>query len=147
MLVRQKRSHFGYGLVQQSLTLFHSFCLSFYKAETKPGRLTRIRQLFTNLLRTVRKADAKVPVEFETLAATPSLQEPFTIQGNRITYDASAVVPTKPVEFRRRPLKVPSQPRPQSEAMMLAARYAAIESVEERAFQILVDLGMVEIHN
>jgi len=29
----------------------------------------------------------------------------------------------------------------------LKAKYAAIESLEERCFTILVDLGMVEIHN
>jgi hypothetical protein len=147
MLVRQRSSDSGYRLVQQSLTLLHYFCLSFSTAETKPGRLTRIRQLFTNLLRNERQADATVPLKFEALAETPRLQEPFTVQGNRISFDSSAVVPTKPVEFRRKPLKILSQPRPHSEAMMLAARYAAIESVEERAFQILVDLGMVEIHN
>jgi hypothetical protein len=125
---------------------------SLTKAEPTPGRLTRIaRQLFTNLFRIKRKTDAKeVPLEFQALAEmTPSLPQPFTVHGNRVTLlDASSVVvPTKPVEFRRKPLKIPSQPRPPSEAMILTARYAAIESVEERAFQILVDLGMVEIHN
>jgi hypothetical protein len=37
------------------------------------------------------------------------------------------------------------QPKPPSEKAILAARYAAIPTVEERAYQILVDLGMVEV--
>ena len=35
------------------------------------------------------------------------------------------------------------QPKSPMEEATLAAKYAAISSVEERAFQILVDLGMV----
>ena len=36
------------------------------------------------------------------------------------------------------------QPKSPTEEDALAAKYASIESVEERAYQILVDLGMVE---
>jgi hypothetical protein len=37
------------------------------------------------------------------------------------------------------------QPKPPKEKAILAARYAAIPTVEERAYQILVDLGMIEV--
>jgi len=37
------------------------------------------------------------------------------------------------------------QPKPPNEKAILAARYAAIPTVEERAYQILVDLGMIEV--
>ena len=37
------------------------------------------------------------------------------------------------------------QPKSTSDELILAAKYAAITTVEERAFQILVDLGMVEV--
>lgn len=56
-------------------------------------------------------------------------------------------VVSKVQEFRTKPLRIPSQPRPLREERKLAAKYAKIESLEERAFQILVDLNMVEIHN
>lgn len=37
------------------------------------------------------------------------------------------------------------QPKSPRQEAMLAEKYAAIESVEERAYQILIDLGMVEV--
>lgn len=38
-----------------------------------------------------------------------------------------------------------TQPKSPNEEAILAARYAAISTVEERAYQILVDLGMIEV--
>jgi hypothetical protein len=38
------------------------------------------------------------------------------------------------------------QPKSRSDEKRLQAKYGAIESLEERAFQILADLGMVQIH-
>ena len=40
-----------------------------------------------------------------------------------------------------------SQPKSSTEEAQIAAKYASISDVGERAFQILVDLGMVEIHS
>jgi hypothetical protein len=36
------------------------------------------------------------------------------------------------------------QPKPDEEAQLLSAKYAAIESVEERAYQIIMDLGLAQ---
>jgi protein-disulfide isomerase len=36
------------------------------------------------------------------------------------------------------------QPKADEEAQSLSAKYAAIESVEERAYQIIIDLGLAE---
>lgn len=38
------------------------------------------------------------------------------------------------------------QPKSIKEEMKLQQKYAAIESVEDRAFQILLDLGMIDEH-
>jgi hypothetical protein len=38
---------------------------------------------------------------------------------------------------------IPQQPRPLDEEEALKRKYAAIDDLEERAYQILVDLGMV----
>ena len=43
--------------------------------------------------------------------------------------------------------KARKQPKNPQEEARLQAKYAAIESLEERAFTILVDLGMVQINN
>ena len=86
-------------------------------------------------------------LEFDSLVP---VQNPVTTETNRIVVTkpkTTAALPSKPVEFRMKRFNIPSQPRPRAEEMKLAAKYASIESLEERAFQILVDLGMVEIHN
>lgn len=38
------------------------------------------------------------------------------------------------------------QPKSEAEEKELSVRYAALEDIEERAFAILVDLGMVFVH-
>ena len=38
------------------------------------------------------------------------------------------------------------QPRPAAEEERLRAKYGAIEDAGERAYQILLDLGMVDVH-
>jgi len=43
-------------------------------------------------------------------------------------------------------LEARNQPKPPEEEAALAARYAAISDLGERAFQIIVDLGMIEVH-
>jgi hypothetical protein len=42
-------------------------------------------------------------------------------------------------------VKARTQPKSPREEEILAAKYAAIPTVEERAYQILVDLGMIEV--
>ena len=39
------------------------------------------------------------------------------------------------------------QPKSQKDEALLAARYGAISDLEEKAYQILVDLGMIEVHH
>jgi hypothetical protein len=39
------------------------------------------------------------------------------------------------------------QPKSQKDEALLAARYGAISGLEEKAYQILVDLGMIEVHH
>ena len=39
------------------------------------------------------------------------------------------------------------QPKAQKDEALLAARYGAISDLEEKAYQILVDLGMIEVHH
>lgn len=50
-------------------------------------------------------------------------------------------VPMPPLTLGRK-----SQPLSIKDERKLAERYAAIKSVEERAFQILIDLGMITLH-
>jgi hypothetical protein len=50
-----------------------------------------------------------------------------------------------PSSLNSRMLQRLQQPKPPKEEARLQAKYAAIESLEERAFTILVDLGMVEL--
>lgn len=45
----------------------------------------------------------------------------------------------------RKYVQARKQPKPQKEEATLAAQYAGILTLEERAFQILVDLGMIEV--
>ena len=49
--------------------------------------------------------------------------------------------------LEKRYLQARQQPKSPSEEMKLQAKYAAIESVEDRAFQILLDLGMIQKTN
>ena len=54
----------------------------------------------------------------------------------------SSILPLKGERYARARM----QPKPPAEEETLSTKYAAISSVEERAYQILVDLGMVEQH-
>jgi hypothetical protein len=58
----------------------------------------------------------------------------------KIAYDESHVVETRQFRTAR------SQPKDPQEEKRLAQKYAAIEDIGDRAFQILVDLGMVQPH-
>jgi hypothetical protein len=51
----------------------------------------------------------------------------------------SAPSPDAPAVLRNK-----QQPKPHTEEEMLMKKYGSIESLEERAYQILLDLGMVE---
>ncbi|CAB9508435.1 expressed unknown protein [Seminavis robusta] len=108
--------------------------------ETTIGRLAGVRKRLTNVFR--KKAQPPVSVELDQAPVTVVVPEDPIVATTK-TVD----LPSKPVEFRTTPLRIPSQPRPRRQEMKLAAKYAEIDSLEERAFQILVDLGMVEIHN
>jgi hypothetical protein len=65
---------------------------------------------------------------------------------------SSTRIPKKTVNTNSLPLNDPihvqarNQPKAKEEEAELAARYADISDVGERAFQILVDLGMIEIN-
>ena len=54
---------------------------------------------------------------------------------------------TLPPYYKSNMIKARQQPKSRWTEAKLQARYAAIESIEERAFQILVDLGMVALHD
>eukprot|EP00536_Pseudo-nitzschia_multiseries_P009045 jgi/Psemu1/306263/fgenesh1_kg.245_\ len=44
-------------------------------------------------------------------------------------------------------IKARAQPKSRNEEAALATRYSAIPTVEERSYQILIDLGMIEVTN
>lgn len=60
---------------------------------------------------------------------------------NSVTDEASSIPSNDPVHVKAR-----HQPKTPEEEAELAARYAKISDVGERAFQILVDLGMIELN-
>ena len=66
------------------------------------------------------------------------------IFGREVVDEAQAASPKAAKKVSPSPkVRTSSQPKSFIEEKRLAMKYAAIEDVEERAFQILVDLGMV----
>lgn len=100
-------------------------------------RLSWIRRPLQKLLQIKEKVQVH--------GSEAKLEEPTLVPQKAVVSVQENVV-TKVHEFRPRP-RVPSQPRHPVVEARLAAKYAKIESLEERAFQILVDLNMVELHN
>jgi len=75
------------------------------------------------------------------ISETPPTTTTTKTASTTTTTDSTVITP-----FYANPLKArQQQPKSPAEEAKLQARYAAIESLEERAFQILVDLGMVEV--
>jgi hypothetical protein len=77
------------------------------------------------LTTSITDTDMDLSVSSSSIVTTyvPKIPSPATVQRNR------------------------QQPRPEHEAKALSEYYASIPNLSDRAFQILLDLGMVEIHN
>jgi hypothetical protein len=75
--------------------------------------------------------------------ATSSLETPFIDDVGSVVAQDDLYLPLKDPKY----VRARKQPKSPSEEMGLSARYAAIPDIGERAFQILVDLGMIEVHD
>jgi hypothetical protein len=65
------------------------------------------------------------------------------IKSNNNTDRSSNILPLCDPKY----IQARKQPKSQKDEAILAARYGAISDLEEKAYQILVDLGMIEVHH
>ncbi|KAG7353084.1 hypothetical protein IV203_009132 [Nitzschia inconspicua] len=80
-----------------------------------------------------------IPEETKDTSMDPA---PKKSAPERIVANSSSLPLKDPIYIQAR-----NQPKPPAEEAEIAARYAEITDLGERAFQILVDLGMIEINN
>jgi hypothetical protein len=78
--------------------------------------------------------ETPAPAEEIPAAPAPAAEKTIPVQ----TMMSRSPSPAPPVVRNKQ------QPKPPTEEEILMKKYSSIESLEERAYQILVDLGMVE---